>query len=123
RNFQYDSGLLKSVEFDFPIISVGNLSYGGTGKTPHIEYIIRLLSGCFHIATLSRGYRRKTYGYLLANIQHNAEQVGDEPSQLKKKYPHVAVSVAENRALAVPQLLTDVPQTDVILLDDAFQHR
>lgn len=123
RNLLYDHDLLKSIEFDFPIICIGNLSYGGTGKTPHIEYLIRLLSSQFRVATLSRGYKRKTTGYILADAKSEAEQVGDEPALLKKKFPHVAVIVAENRSIAIPQILSSLPETDVILLDDAFQHR
>ena len=123
RNWLYDSGFLKSIEFDFPIICIGNLSYGGTGKTPHIEYLIRLLSQQFRVATLSRGYKRKTSGYILADSKSEAEQVGDEPALLKKKFPHIAVAVAEDRSIAIPQILSTLAQTDVILLDDAFQHR
>lgn len=124
RNRFYDWGFLKSFSFDFPIISVGNLSVGGTGKTPHVEYLIRLLSSHqFQVATLSRGYKRKTRGYILATTEHHADHIGDEPSLIKKKYPHVAVAVSESRSVAVPQILSEVPNTDVILLDDAFQHR
>ncbi|MDZ4847545.1 MAG: tetraacyldisaccharide 4'-kinase [Chitinophagales bacterium] len=123
RNWLYDSGKFKTVEFDFPTICVGNLSVGGTGKTPHVEYLIRLLSQQFKIATLSRGYLRNSSGYLQVEINTSADAAGDEATMLKKKYQHVAVAVCEERALGVPQLLSAFPQTDVVLLDDGFQHR
>lgn len=123
RNRLYDAGRLKTIEFDFPTICVGNLSVGGTGKTPHVEYLIRLLSGQFKIAVLSRGYLRKTSGYLQVEVNTPANAAGDEAAMLKKKYQHVAVAVCEDRALGVPQLLSAFPQTDVVLLDDGFQHR
>src|ERR1051325_10405960 len=123
RNWLYDRGYLKTVEFDFPVICVGNLSMGGTGKTPHVEYLIRLLSEKFRIAILSRGYQRQTHGYVQADVNSTAADVGDEPALLKKKYPHVAVAVCEDRAIGVPQLLSSFQQADVVLLDDAFQHR
>ncbi len=123
RNKLYDIGLFRTITFDLPVIAVGNLSVGGTGKTPHIEYLIRLLQPHYKLATLSRGYKRKTSGYLLARPEHHADHLGDEPSLLFKKYPGVAVAVAEDRTLAMPQLLTDRPGTQVTLLDDAFQRR
>jgi tetraacyldisaccharide 4'-kinase len=123
RDFFYRQGLLKGVEFNLPVISVGNLSLGGAGKTPHIEYLVRLLKDYLNIATLSRGYMRKTKGYLLVHTRANAEQVGDEPLQFKRKFPDITVAVSESRAFAIPKLLMDRPNTQVILLDDAFQHR
>lgn len=123
RDFFYKKGLLKGVSFDLPIISVGNLSVGGAGKTPHIEYLIRLLRPYLNVATLSRGYKRKTKGFLTVAQNNDAETVGDEPLQFKRKYPDVNVVVAENRTFAVPKILMDKPDTQVILLDDAFQHR
>ena len=123
RNRLYDNGVLTSVEFDLPVIAVGNLSVGGTGKTPHVEYLIRLLKDHYKTATLSRGYNRKTKGYLLAGPQSTAADIGDEPMQFHRKFPEVTVCVGEERMLAVPQLLGDQPDTAVILLDDAFQHR
>lgn len=123
RNWLFDNGIIKSIEFDFPIISVGNLTFGGTGKTPLIEYLIRLLSQQFRIATLSRGYKRQSHGFKMAQNPPDAKVIGDEPALLKRKYPHVFVSVSESRTMAVPQILSLSPQTDVILLDDAFQHR
>ncbi len=123
RNRLYDNGVLTSVEFDLPVIAVGNLSVGGTGKTPHVEYLIRLLKDHYKTATLSRGYNRKTKGFLLAGPQSTAADIGDEPMQFHQKFPDVQVCVGEERMLAVPQLLGDEPETAVILLDDAFQHR
>lgn len=123
RNKLYDIGLLSSVQFSVPVICVGNLSTGGTGKTPHIEYLIRLLQYEYQIATMSRGYKRKTQGFLLADEHTNAKQIGDEPMQFHVKFPEVSVSVCEDRMTGIPQLLGIQPQTDVILLDDAFQHR
>jgi tetraacyldisaccharide 4'-kinase len=123
RNLLYDNDFLKSASFDIPMIAIGNLSVGGTGKTPHIEYLIRLLSPHYRIAVLSRGYKRKTKGYRLIQPADDAMLAGDEPMLLKRKYPFAEVCVAENRMLAIPQLLGERPQTQIILLDDAFQHR
>ncbi|MEY4902311.1 MAG: hypothetical protein RLZZ292_126 [Bacteroidota bacterium] len=123
RNFLYKIQLLKSVRFDVPVISVGNLSVGGAGKTPHIEYLIRLLKEYLNVATLSRGYNRQTTGFLPVEVSHDATQVGDEPLQFKRKYPDVFVTVAENRAFAIPQIMGLQPATQTVLLDDAFQHR
>ncbi len=123
RNRLYDNGVLTSVEFDLPVIAVGNLSVGGTGKTPHVEYLIRLLKGPYNIATLSRGYNRRTKGFLLAKADTTAADIGDEPMQFHRKFPGITVCVGEERMLAVPELLGERPETQVILLDDAFQHR
>jgi tetraacyldisaccharide 4'-kinase len=123
RNRFYDKGLLTAVEFDLPVIAAGNLSVGGTGKTPHVEYMIRLLKDHYKIATLSRGYNRRTSGYILADENSTASDIGDEPMQFHDKYPDIKVCVGEERMLAVPQLLSDEPDTQVVLLDDAFQHR
>ncbi len=123
RDFFYRRGLLKSVEFNVPTISVGNLSVGGAGKTPHIEYLIRLLQDYLEIATLSRGYKRKTKGYLEIHPRMTAEQSGDEPLQFKRKFPEVMVTVSESRTFAIPQIMMTRPETQVVLLDDAFQHR
>ncbi len=111
------------MQFPIPIISVGNLSVGGTGKTPHIEYLIRLLKNEFYCATLSRGYGRKTKGYVLSNTGSTATEIGDEPLQLKKKFNRIKVAVDENRAKGVTKLLQEFPSLQTILLDDAFQHR
>ncbi len=123
RNFMYDSKIFGEHSFDIPTISVGNLSFGGTGKTPHIEYLIRLLGPYFQTAVLSRGYRRKTTGYLFAENHTEASAIGDEPKQIKTKFPFTAVAVSENRVLGIPNLLFDAPATQAILLDDCFQHR
>jgi tetraacyldisaccharide 4'-kinase len=123
RNRLYDRGLLTEIEFDIPTIAVGNLSVGGTGKTPHVEYLIRLLQDEVYVATLSRGYNRATEGYLFADEQATARTIGDEPMQFYLRFPDIAVGVGERRALALPQLLMDAPDTEVVLLDDAFQHR
>jgi len=123
RNRLYDSGTLTAVSFDIPMIAVGNLSVGGTGKTPHVEYLIRLLKERFSVATLSRGYNRKTRGFFLANEDSTAAQLGDEPMQFHQKFPDISVCVGEERMLAVPELLRERQETQVILLDDAFQHR
>ena len=123
RDFFYRQNLLKSIEFDLPVISVGNLSVGGAGKTPHIEYLIRLLQDYLNIATLSRGYKRKTRGYIELHSSMTAEQGGDEPLQFKRKFPEVMTVVSENRAFAIPKILMSRPDIQLILLDDAFQHR
>jgi len=123
RNFLYDANIIKTVSFNLPIIAVGNLSVGGTGKSPMVEYLIRLLKNRYKIATLSRGYKRKTKGYALANRQTTALEIGDEPMQFHAKFPDVAVAVGEERIVAIPQLLHDRPNTQAIILDDALQHR
>lgn len=123
RNFFYRQGLLKSARFDIPVISVGNLSVGGAGKSPHIEYLVRMLRPYLNVATLSRGYRRKTVGYRVAKWDSKVEEVGDEPLMFKRKFPDVFVTVNEQRALGIPQIIQNEPATQAILLDDAFQHR
>lgn len=123
RNKLYDSGFYSSVEFSTPVINVGNLSVGGTGKTPHVEYLINLLKYQFKVATMSRGYKRRTQGFLLAQEGVNALKIGDEPMQYYMKYPELTVSVAEERMTGIPMLLQKVPSVEVVLLDDAFQHR
>ena len=114
---------MKSASFNFPIICVGNLAVGGTGKTPMVEYLLRLLKSDYAVATLSRGYKRKTIGFGIANDSTTALDIGDEPMQFHLKFPDVTVSVGEERLVAIPQLLHDKPATEVIILDDAFQHR
>ncbi len=123
RNGLYAVGLLRGVSFSLPVISIGNLTVGGTGKTPHTEYLIRLLHEYLPLAVVSRGYKRKTTGYLEVTPALDASQAGDEPLQYKRKYPHVAVAVAESRSFAIPQVIRSNPATKVILLDDGFQHR
>jgi tetraacyldisaccharide 4'-kinase len=124
RNNLYDDQVFKSIKTPVFSICVGNLSVGGTGKTPHIEYLIRLLSSNYQIATLSRGYGRKTKGFIMADKTSNAEIVGDEPMQFFVKFGNkVSVVVGEKRVVAVEKLLKIAPKTQIILLDDAFQHR
>lgn len=123
RNWLYDKKILRSATFSFPLICIGNLSVGGTGKSPMVEYLIELLQPQFKVATLSRGYKRKTKGYGLANEATTALDIGDEPMQFHRKFPGVAVTVGEERLVAIPQLLQDRPETEVIILDDALQHR
>ena len=125
RNRAYDLDILKSQEFDVPVISIGNITVGGTGKTPHVEYLVNLLKDKYNVATLSRGYKRKTKGFRLAETSSTAAEVGDEPLQIKNKFPGITVSVCENRVNGVENLLDAKNETapDVILLDDAFQHR
>ena len=123
RNFLFDKSILKSYSFDLPIIAVGNLSVGGTGKTPQIEYLIRLLSERYAIATLSRGYKRKSTGFVLANANSSAETLGDEPYQLYQKFQSIQVAVDADRKNGIEQLLAQTQPPQVILLDDAFQHR
>lgn len=123
RNYLFDQGILKSNAFDIPIIAVGNLSVGGTGKTPQIEYLIRLLSDKYKVATLSRGYKRKSEGFVLAGPDSNAEILGDEPFQFYQKFPNIQVAVDANRTNGITQLLSQQEKPQVILLDDAYQHR
>jgi tetraacyldisaccharide 4'-kinase len=123
RNKLFDWKVLGSKSFGIPVISVGNLSAGGTGKTPHVEYLINLLKDEFKIATLSRGYKRKTKGFVVASESSSASEIGDEPFQIHKKFPGITVSVDENRVNGINELLKRDKKPDIILLDDAFQHR
>jgi tetraacyldisaccharide 4'-kinase len=125
RNLFYELNILKSKEFDVSVISIGNITVGGTGKTPHVEYLIELLKDKFEVATLSRGYKRKTKGFRWVETGSKVLEAGDEPLQIKRKFPDVSVSVCENRVTGVQKLLDAAGEKspDVILLDDAFQHR
>lgn len=123
RNFLYDKKLLKSTSFKIPTISVGNLAVGGTGKTPHVEYLLGLLKMDFNAAVLSRGYKRKSKGFVLASIHTNTKDIGDEPYQIYQKNPNIIVAVDEKRVHGVTELCNLYPNLDIILLDDAFQHR
>lgn len=124
RNKLYDLGIKKSVSYDFSVICVGNLSVGGTGKTPLIEYIINFLKDDFKVATLSRGYKRKTKDFQLATEKSTFETIGDEPIQFYNKFKHdIIVSVDSNRNNGINKLRSIENKPDVILLDDAFQHR
>lgn len=123
RNWCYDRKIFGSTSFNLPIICIGNLSVGGTGKSPMVEFLIRLLKDKYEIAILSRGYKRKTAGYALAGPDATALDIGDEPMQFHSKFPDVTVAVGEERMVAIAQLLHDRPGTRAIILDDAFQHR
>ena len=123
RNFLYDNGVFSITGFEYPIISVGNLSVGGTGKTPHVEYLIRLLKPANNVATLSRGYGRKSTGFLIVKQKMNVAKAGDEPLQYKNKFPGVKVTVGEKRVPAMMSLLASYSDLNVVLMDDAFQHR
>lgn len=122
RNFFFDQGILNSTSFDIPVIAVGNLSVGGTGKTPQIEYLVRMLSSKYKVATLSRGYKRQSDGFVLAGANDNALTLGDEPFQYHQKFPNIQVAVDANRTNGIQQLLS-LTKPEVILLDDAYQHR
>ncbi len=123
RNILFDLKILKSTEFAIPVISVGNITVGGTGKTPHIEYLIRLLSNEINIAVLSRGYRRKTGNFILADMGSTSKNIGDEPKQLKQKFPDINVAVDRKRVHGIRRLIESVKDLQAILLDDAYQHR
>lgn len=123
RNKFYDWGIFKSTEYEIPIICVGNLSVGGTGKTPMIEYLIRLLNNEFKIATLSRGYKRSTDGFMIADETATARKIGDEPFQFYNKFEDIIVSVDADRRKGISNLMALDNPPEVILLDDAFQHR
>lgn len=123
RNWLYNKGIKSSKSYDVPIICVGNLSTGGTGKSPMIEYLIRLLKGDYSIATLSRGYKRITEGFVLADEEATADTIGDEPYQFFKKFEDIKVAVDGNRKNGIQQLMNSKQEPEVILLDDAFQHR
>ena len=123
RNFGFEVGILKSRAFTVPIISVGNITVGGTGKTPHVEHLVRLLQENFRVAVLSRGYKRKTSGYQVATADTTVRDIGDEPQQMHQKFPDITIAVDNKRVRAIERLTADDPELDVILLDDAFQHR
>ncbi|QCX38028.1 tetraacyldisaccharide 4'-kinase [Aureibaculum algae] len=123
RNIFYDKGILKSTQFDIPTIVVGNLSVGGTGKTPQVEYLVRLLQDKYKVAILSRGYKRSTKGFIIASPKSTASEIGDEPLQYYKKFSKVIVAVDADRVNGIHQLTQLVDNPEVILLDDAFQHR
>lgn len=125
RNALFDMGILKSKSYDVPVICIGNITVGGTGKTPHTEYLIKLLSEKYKVAVLSRGYKRKSEGYVLADANTPMEMIGDEPYQMKQKFEQVYVAVDKNRRRGIERLCADkaTADTDVILLDDAYQHR
>lgn len=123
RNILFDMGILPSKAYDVQVISIGNLTVGGTGKTPHVEYLVRLLQDRYRVATLSRGYGRKTRGFLLVDAEHTIWEVGDEAMQYRRKFPDIIVAVDEDRRHGIAQLLSMPNPPGVILMDDAFQHR
>ena len=125
RNQCFQMGILKSRSFKEPVISVGNITVGGSGKTPHVEYLINLLRKQMKVAVLSRGYKRKSKGYVIADKSTTMQEIGDEPFQMKTKYPDIYIAVDKNRCNGIERLTTDeeTKDTDVILLDDAYQHR
>jgi tetraacyldisaccharide 4'-kinase len=125
RNKLFDWGVFSSEVFPVPVISIGNITVGGTGKTPHTEYLIGLLSNKYRVAVLSRGYKRKTRGFILADENTNSHHIGDEPLQIFRKFPSIVVAVDANRRRGIRNLLQlpDNQKPEVILLDDAFQHR
>ena len=122
RKFFFSSKILRSSKFSVPIISVGNLSVGGTGKSPLVEYLLRLLTPYIQVGCLSRGYGRKTNGFRFVNIDDSPDLVGDEPLQFKRNFPEITVAVGEKRSLAIPFILQNEPNTQALILDDAFQH-
>jgi len=119
----YDFGILASIKFTIPVISVGNLTVGGTGKTPHIEYLINLLNPYIKLSVLSRGYKRKTRGFREVMLNDDVKTAGDEPLLFKKKYQNLNVFVSENRVEGISQMIMEIPEIQTVLLDDAFQHR
>jgi tetraacyldisaccharide 4'-kinase len=123
RNLLYDTGILSSEEFKIPVICVGNITVGGTGKTPHTEYIIDLLRKEFKVALLSRGYKRKSAGFRIASISSTVMEIGDEPLQVFRKFPEIIVAVDTNRRNGIKTIMEQHPETDLIILDDGFQHR
>jgi len=125
RNKLFDWGVFSSETFPVPVISIGNITVGGTGKTPHTEYLIDLLSKKYRVAVLSRGYKRKTRGFVLADENSDSAQIGDEPLQMHRKFPSITVAVDANRRRGIRNLLhlPENQKPDVILMDDAFQHR
>jgi len=123
RNFLYNSDILKAKEFNIPVICVGNITVGGTGKTPHCEFLINLLKNKFRVAFLSRGYKRKTRGFIIATPSSTTKEIGDEPMQIFMKNPDILVAVDGNRIRGIKNILNQKPDTEVIILDDGFQHR
>jgi tetraacyldisaccharide 4'-kinase len=123
RNFLYNAGIIKSVEFGIPVICVGNITAGGTGKTPHTEYLIDLLRNKFNVAVLSRGYKRRTSGFRLAERTSTINDIGDEPWQISRKFPDITVAVDGNRVRGAKKILELKPETGVIIMDDGYQHR
>ena len=123
RNAAFNRGWLPSRRFPCATIAIGNLAVGGTGKTPHAEYLLRLLSPQHRVALLSRGYGRRTHGFVMANAESTASDIGDEPLQMQRKFPQVQVAVDEKRCEGMERLLAQPNPPEVVVLDDAYQHR
>jgi tetraacyldisaccharide 4'-kinase len=123
RNKLFDWGILKQQSFDIPIINIGNLSMGGTGKTPHVEHIVSLFQNQYRIAILSRGYGRKTKGFIKATPENSCIEIGDEPAQYVRKFPNAIVAVCERRTKGINELKKIHPDIQLVILDDAYQHR
>jgi tetraacyldisaccharide 4'-kinase len=123
RNWLFDLRILPSVRFKLPVISIGNITVGGTGKTPHVEFLIKLLKNDYRLAVLSRGYKRKTNKFILATTKSGVTEIGDEPLQIKLKFPDVNVAVECNRVKGVKTLIESIHKLELVILDDAFQHR
>ena len=124
RNWLFDHNVLKAEQFDVPVVSVGNITVGGTGKTPHVEYLVGMLSPTFKTVVLSRGYKRKTKGFVLANSKSTPDSIGDEPLQIYRKHgSRVKVAVCESRRKGIKEIMRQFPDTQLIVLDDSFQHR
>ena len=123
RNMLFEIGILKTQSFKMPVVSVGNITVGGTGKTPHVEYLVSLLKDQFHVAVLSRGYKRKSKGFIIADADTPMPMIGDEPYQMKQKFPQVTIAVDKNRCHGITELEHADKELNVVLLDDAFQHR
>jgi len=123
RNRLFDLRMLRSTGFDLPVVSIGNITIGGTGKTPHVEMLVRMLKRDFRIAVLSRGYKRKSTGYTMASRHSMVSDIGDEPMQIKNKFPEISVAVDSDRVHGVNKLLRSKHRPEIVILDDAFQHR
>ena len=123
RNLLFETGALKSRAFQVPVISVGNITVGGTGKTPHVEYLVNVLKDTFKVAVLSRGYKRESKEFIIADADTPMRMIGDEPYQMKQKFANVTIAVDKNRCHGIEKLVENDSKLDVVLLDDAFQHR
>jgi tetraacyldisaccharide 4'-kinase len=123
RNLLFETGALKSRSFQVPVISVGNITVGGTGKTPHVEYLVNVLKNFFKVAVLSRGYKRESKEFIIADADTPMRMIGDEPYQMKQKFANVTIAVDKNRCHGIEKLVENDSKLDVVLLDDAFQHR
>jgi tetraacyldisaccharide 4'-kinase len=123
RNLLFNLGVLRSTKFNIPVISLGNITVGGTGKTTHVEYLVRLLKNDYKVAVLSRGYKRKSGNFMLAAVKSHVHEIGDESLQIKRKFPEIPVAVNNNRVDGVKKLIRTFPKLDVVILDDAYQHR